>query len=683
MNLDWLIFGILWQALSMGVEHLDPSLVSPQVLIPLSLVASVLYFVCPTKVGGQTLGKKLLSIKVVSHAEPSARLTWGSVFVREVLGKTLSSLPLGLGYLWACFPRQHRTWHDMLSDTQVVSLVWEQEKSTAQKLQQVLLAVISVPAGVALILGIFLYTSLPLNSIKEKIEASGIQVGSLSGSLGTGLRLTEMRRTDQDPPFSLSMVEVKFNLWSLVAEEAFAIDKIMVEQGQVEVSEDFSFGVIFSNVLSLLQSPAAGVGLRNFTLGKLHFKNIRFENHGKVITHLQDFSLRSLALVDKEFYVSEVLFQIEGLKFKANEVKSSFGRVEIGNIVGGVTPEYLPLLKVPVDFSFKGSLGKSARSTKLKAGLMIDKIRIDYDSEKLVAFVDKLILNEMFKTAVPIEELDMKLSTQGKTLAEMFAAMTVEYRVKVCGQEFLPDPELGAILKRTDRQFDFSIKPLPVVDLSQVVFSPQASLEDLFSFQIRGRKTASSPSSPSSLFGSAQEMLADLCFQKPYSQLQALELEILPPLEKIVSHEEELLPSPRAVSSLEPLKQVLEEAKRLLKQGQVEEAKKHLQQTHVMTEGVAPDELGAYYNMKAWLSLYTQSPAEAVGDFEKAFGIRKDIRDAEGLLRANEALKKDQEAQKWLEYIKAALQENPDLKNQLTPNLQKKLSSEASEESPQ
>jgi uncharacterized RDD family membrane protein YckC len=40
--------------------------------------------------------------------------------MREVVGKTLSALPLALGYLWAFFHPKRQAWHDLIADTLVV-----------------------------------------------------------------------------------------------------------------------------------------------------------------------------------------------------------------------------------------------------------------------------------------------------------------------------------------------------------------------------------------------------------------------------------------------------------------------------------------------------------------------------------------------------------------------------------
>jgi uncharacterized RDD family membrane protein YckC len=50
-----------------------------------------------------------------------ALLSWPDT-VRRLAAAVLSWAPGGLGWLWCLFDREHRTWHDVLSDTRVVVL---------------------------------------------------------------------------------------------------------------------------------------------------------------------------------------------------------------------------------------------------------------------------------------------------------------------------------------------------------------------------------------------------------------------------------------------------------------------------------------------------------------------------------------------------------------------------------
>ena len=82
-------------------------------------IATVVSFGLPWTQRGQTLGMATWRLRV--QRDDGFLLTWRDVAVR--LGASvLSWLPAGLGWVWALFDRDHRTWHDSLSHSRVVVL---------------------------------------------------------------------------------------------------------------------------------------------------------------------------------------------------------------------------------------------------------------------------------------------------------------------------------------------------------------------------------------------------------------------------------------------------------------------------------------------------------------------------------------------------------------------------------
>ena len=76
-----------------------------------------LYFVLLLKFRGATLGKQALRIRVVKQ---SGEISWVDAIYRETVGRYLSGLILGIGYLMAGFTRNKQALHDKLCDTVVV-----------------------------------------------------------------------------------------------------------------------------------------------------------------------------------------------------------------------------------------------------------------------------------------------------------------------------------------------------------------------------------------------------------------------------------------------------------------------------------------------------------------------------------------------------------------------------------
>lgn len=92
----------------------DPELVMSILVILLGLVYFVYYWV---KKDGQTLGNKLLAIRVVR--EDKGQITIGTGLVRYT-GYYVSSVILYLGFLWVLWDKKKQAWHDKIAKTLVI-----------------------------------------------------------------------------------------------------------------------------------------------------------------------------------------------------------------------------------------------------------------------------------------------------------------------------------------------------------------------------------------------------------------------------------------------------------------------------------------------------------------------------------------------------------------------------------
>ncbi|WP_262173539.1 RDD family protein [Saccharococcus sp. Marseille-Q5394] len=81
------------------------------------LILFLAYFALMTKITGQTVGKMILGIKVVT--KDGGKLTWGTVLFREVVGRFISKL-LTIPYLFVVFMPKKEALHDLFADTYVI-----------------------------------------------------------------------------------------------------------------------------------------------------------------------------------------------------------------------------------------------------------------------------------------------------------------------------------------------------------------------------------------------------------------------------------------------------------------------------------------------------------------------------------------------------------------------------------
>jgi uncharacterized RDD family membrane protein YckC len=78
-----------------------------------------LYYILMTQYKGATLGKMLVGITVKSE-DGITPLTFWRLVLREVVGKFVSSIILGIGYIMAAFTEKKQGLHDMMAKTVVV-----------------------------------------------------------------------------------------------------------------------------------------------------------------------------------------------------------------------------------------------------------------------------------------------------------------------------------------------------------------------------------------------------------------------------------------------------------------------------------------------------------------------------------------------------------------------------------
>ncbi|WP_371756159.1 RDD family protein [Ferviditalea candida] len=75
------------------------------------------YVVIPVLMNGQTLAKKMVGIRIVRvNGKP---LPWWTMFLREAIGKTISTLILFIGFLIA-LGKEKKALHDYIAGTAVV-----------------------------------------------------------------------------------------------------------------------------------------------------------------------------------------------------------------------------------------------------------------------------------------------------------------------------------------------------------------------------------------------------------------------------------------------------------------------------------------------------------------------------------------------------------------------------------
>lgn len=116
LAIDPLIMGILYFVAVAGVGSVSPDLgVLAAFVFPL---AYFIWFLLLLR-RGLTPGKFILHLQVVNQ-QTGTIPGFGRMFLREIPGRILSALFLGIGYYWALFDKNAQSWHDKLAGTVVI-----------------------------------------------------------------------------------------------------------------------------------------------------------------------------------------------------------------------------------------------------------------------------------------------------------------------------------------------------------------------------------------------------------------------------------------------------------------------------------------------------------------------------------------------------------------------------------
>lgn len=84
----------------------------------ISVLINGAYYVGLTGLYGATLGKRVLGLRVVDSNGQMVGL--GKAALRELIGKFVSGIVIGLGYLWVAFDEKKQGWHDKIAGTYVI-----------------------------------------------------------------------------------------------------------------------------------------------------------------------------------------------------------------------------------------------------------------------------------------------------------------------------------------------------------------------------------------------------------------------------------------------------------------------------------------------------------------------------------------------------------------------------------
>lgn len=160
--IDAFILGFVNSLVSVSFAFVDKDYQVFSIFV--SLLLQILYPVITVWKNGATFGKQILGLRIIGVDGKPPTLV--QAILRETIGKFISSIVLGLGYLWALWDKDWQAWHDKIAHTYVVTKTPNSGKHSKWLIALIVLLVI-LPFGIAILVAALLVAVNPAKQITK------------------------------------------------------------------------------------------------------------------------------------------------------------------------------------------------------------------------------------------------------------------------------------------------------------------------------------------------------------------------------------------------------------------------------------------------------------------------------------------------------------------------------------
>ncbi len=320
------------------------------------LISAVYFIGCQWKFGA-TLGKRIFCLRLVT--EDGQPPSFGQVFVRETIGRGISLICLGLGYLWILFSSSNRTWHDVISKTDVVSTSAGLHEHGPSLLRVLVVTFAGLTSLTVFALYVLLFTSYPLRQWAQQMEYRGGKVAGIHGSLATGFSLATVQFKNESGRVDLRDIEFKYDLISCLRSRKLSIQNISASHGHVEIVKLDAFKKT-NSINPALEPPrlrkapdANRMADVPISIDRIDISDLTIVTPFKTVA-FKRFYVDQLGLVDKKFNIARVFVKSDAFDINATQLSASGERIQTGKMLTGMVKKTLAPDYVHTDVEFEG-----------------------------------------------------------------------------------------------------------------------------------------------------------------------------------------------------------------------------------------------------------------------------------------------------------------------------------------
>jgi uncharacterized RDD family membrane protein YckC len=375
----------------------------------LSAVIGLLYFWLCHQFVGQTLGKKLMGLRVVSVHPVS--LNAFRTITRESLGRLVCLGTLFLGYLGVVFRKDGRAFHDLISGTIVIS-----EKGHPSAVLQFAGALLALTMTVSSS-AYFLFFKTPILATigTQVLHRQGMDIQTLSGTIEKGWKIDTFQGKNSVFNFVIKGIHIKHDKTGFYHSGLWRFSEISID----EVAIHLAPGAVNFNYLD---RDLASADLQWPLASTYTFFGLKFLVNSLRINKISFFDKEKLNLVFTDVDAQKIRYGLGTLNVDGIvSGKKSSNKIEVSQFVLDVAQKkmllkaklfakkhtYSALQKdVQISMIWSGSLKKPERFRLLA---FEDRLTVDYFRNDLIVTIQEFSPASYFKATPTFKNITAKL----------------------------------------------------------------------------------------------------------------------------------------------------------------------------------------------------------------------------------------------------------------------------------
>lgn len=356
------------------------------------------YFVLSQWWFGQTLGKRLLGLRVVS-GKPRSINSFFNLLYRETLARGLSLLPACAGHWMILFSRDSRTLHDRLSQTEVTTAI-EARSSFQRQFVRGALVIASLSAGFAAFAAYsLLWTRMPIENIRQRLSFFGVHMQGAKGTLVDGVEIDEVEWHIFKNRVLLRGVTFEVDPWSLIAfQEFLRLKHFRVASGEIEWVDPAAM----TSLQTLYLLLSRGLAINAIDLADIRFK-MKDEKFFIKRIYANDFWT-----LNGDFALARLFVDSEQLHLSGHHLEYRDGLIGMnGDFVGGVRKAFAPdFLKT--DFGITLRVEGSMESPDFAISAFNSQLKMARSGERGSLEIVNWSPSNFFNGVIPISLINLK-----------------------------------------------------------------------------------------------------------------------------------------------------------------------------------------------------------------------------------------------------------------------------------